>query len=135
MYPRLDIEVSKHLNHLLKSPFCVHPGTGSPLNLKHSRFSSIGRICVPIDSSDPYSFDPLTVPTVTALISQIDSWEQTHDTGETSSRISDWEKTSLKDYIQYFKRHVDRIFADQKIIKKEEDVKMGGMATSAQLEF
>jgi DNA primase small subunit len=75
------------------------------------------------------------VPTVTALISQIDSWEQTHDTGETSSRISDWEKTSLKDYIQYFKRHVDRIFADQKIIKKEEDVKMGGMATSAQLEF
>ncbi|KAF3579990.1 hypothetical protein DY000_02033894 [Brassica cretica] len=58
-YPRIDLEVSKQMNHLLKAPFCVHPKTG--------------RVCVPIDPNNCDEFDPLAVPTLSQLIEEINS--------------------------------------------------------------
>jgi DNA primase small subunit len=72
---------------------------------------------------------------VTSLLGEIDSWEKTDDANPTD-RISDWEKTSLKGYIRYFKQHVDRIMADERGVKKEREEEPGGMALSSKmLEF
>ena len=57
IFPRLDVEVSKHMNHLLKAPFCVHPKTG--------------RVCVPMDAMHADGFDPLGVPTIAALLNEL----------------------------------------------------------------
>ncbi|KAH7064275.1 hypothetical protein BKA63DRAFT_525102 [Paraphoma chrysanthemicola] len=107
-YPRLDAEVSKKLNHLLKSPFVVHPGTG--------------RVCVPIDTRKVEEFDPLSVPTVTQLLGEIDSWTGRDEGGEADKKMQDWEKTSLKPYVEYFKRFVKGLLEEGKAgIKRERD--------------
>ncbi|TVY78329.1 DNA primase small subunit [Lachnellula suecica] len=111
-YPRLDIEVSKHLNHLLKSPFVVHPGTG--------------RVCVPINTKDLNSFDPLEVPTVTDLLGEIDEW--TAPEGEEVKAIQDWEKTSLKPYVEYFRSFVVGLMKDEKDVKVKREREENGDA-------
>lgn len=50
LYPRLDVNVTKGLNHLLKSPFCVHPKSG--------------KISIPFNPTNVDKFSPLTVPTI-----------------------------------------------------------------------
>ncbi|KAI1812440.1 prim-pol domain-containing protein [Poronia punctata] len=106
-YPRLDIEVSKKRNHLLKSPFVVHPGTG--------------RVCVPIDLKTLDDFDPVAVPTAQELLAEIDSWQ---DQGEGGGKtLADWEKTSLKPYIELFRSFVLALMRDERDpkVKRERD--------------
>lgn len=109
-YPRLDTEVSKKLNHLLKSPFCVHPGTG--------------RVCVPIDTRRLEEFDPFGVPTVGDLLEEIDGWDEKHkddaEEGE-GKKIADWEKTSMKPYVDFFRGFVATLIKDEKGGKRERE--------------
>ncbi|KAI1125235.1 DNA primase small subunit [Nemania abortiva] len=110
-YPRLDIEVSKKLNHLLKSPFVVHPGTG--------------RVCVPIDTNKLDEFDPMAVPTVQELRAEIDSW--TGENGDGGKAPEDWEKTSLKPYIEHFRSFVLALMRDERDpkVKREKEENEG----------
>lgn len=88
LYPRLDINVSKGTNHLLKAPFCVHPKTG--------------KVCVPFNPNLVNKFDPINVPTINLLLKEIDAFDQktnealeaTEDK-EKASRVKDFKKTSL----------------------------------------
>ncbi|KAM7256594.1 hypothetical protein ACFE04_012335 [Oxalis oulophora] len=82
-YPRIDIEVSKHMNHLLKAPFCVHPKTG--------------RVCIPIDPIRCEEFDPTTVPTLSQLL------EELNMEGLKSDAENDWDRTSLGESVRFFR--------------------------------
>jgi len=86
-YPRLDANVSKQLNHLLKSPFCVHPKTG--------------RVCVPIDPSLAEEFDPSSVPTLNQLHDELNAQPLSKD-----KNVKSWQGTSLQPHIEHFEKFV-----------------------------
>ena len=122
-YPRLDAEVSKKMIHLLKSPFVIHPGTG--------------RVCVPIDPRKADEFDPLSVPTVTTLLAEIDAYDANHaaeaeipDTEGSAMngsdikggrKLQDYEKTSLKPYIDFFRSFIAGLLKEERAGKRERD--------------
>lgn len=122
-YPRLDVEVGKKRIHLLKSPFVVHPGTG--------------RVCVPIttngDMKQVEAFDPLTVPKVTELLREVDAFGGSNgevkqenngyvEDGVTMRKINDWEKTSLKPFIEMFEGYVKNLLKTEMVrVKRERD--------------
>ncbi|KAJ0180442.1 hypothetical protein K1T71_003846 [Dendrolimus kikuchii] len=58
-YPRLDVNVTKGFNHLLKSPFSIHPKTGKvsivfkPKNAKSMKLDEIPTLYSLLDDSSP----------------------------------------------------------------------------------
>ncbi|XP_051913103.1 DNA primase small subunit [Hippocampus zosterae] len=106
-YPRLDVNVSKGVNHLLKSPFSVHPKTG--------------RISVPMDLTELDTFDPFNVPTISLICNELDrvkvgekedeNAEVKEIEGEAAEKrkIRDYKRTSLAKYIKYFDAFLDGV--------------------------
>eukprot|EP00698_Gefionella_okellyi_P013453 TRINITY_DN3688_c0_g1_i2.p1 TRINITY_DN3688_c0_g1~~TRINITY_DN3688_c0_g1_i2.p1 ORF type:complete len:434 (+),score=58.73 TRINITY_DN3688_c0_g1_i2:77-1378(+) len=90
-YPRLDVNVSKGMNHLLKSPFCVHPKTGN--------------VCVPLDPHTCDEFDPLVdPPSIYSLPAEIDAYDQSHPASPGARKIKDYKKTKMLQAINIFKK-------------------------------
>ncbi|KAM4737655.1 DNA primase small subunit [Anableps anableps] len=106
-YPRLDVNVSKGVNHLLKSPFSVHPKTG--------------RISVPMDLKDLDKFDPFAVPTISLICEELDRPKAEEDEAKSEDtkgkenekdsaekrKIRDYKRTSLAKYVRYFDQFLD----------------------------
>lgn len=100
-YPRLDIAVTKGVQHLLKAPFCVHPKTG--------------RVCVPIDVTNVHAFDPTKVPTVCDLFNEIDAYDANQKESENTSPVmKDYKKTSLAPSISLFQHFVNELSSEWK---------------------
>uniref|UniRef100_I3MCU5 DNA primase n=1 Tax=Ictidomys tridecemlineatus TaxID=43179 RepID=I3MCU5_ICTTR len=112
-FPRLDINVSKGINHLLKSPFSVHPKTG--------------RISVPIDLQKVDQFDPFTVPTISSICHELDviftnekGKEETEAESDVKHRTKDYKKTSLAPYVKVFEQFLENLDKSRKgeLLKK-----------------
>lgn len=93
-YPRLDVNVTIGVNHLLKSPFCVHPKTG--------------RVCIPIDTKNMDSFSPTKVPTLSQLVEELNN-QEIGFSDETKKKIKDYKITSLADSIDVFEQFVRKL--------------------------
>lgn len=105
-YPRLDVNVSIHRNHLLKSPFVAHPKTG--------------KICVPIKEEDFDLFNPERVPTLRSLIDELNNTMSE----EGNPKEKDFEKTSLKPYIDHFQTVLfEHASLEKKINTQKSEVK------------
>ena len=104
-YPRLDVDVSKKRNHLLKAPFCVHPKTG--------------KVCVPFDPAAAADFDPDGVPTVAQLLEERRSGGRRASGGgdAAASAAPGWVGSAMEPAVRYF---ADAFLAPLAIASKAE---------------
>jgi len=110
-YPRLDVNVSKGVNHLLKSPFCVHPKTG--------------KVCVPMNPKTIDDFDPINVPTISGLLDELDNVEVEKGADNSSKTIRDYKKTSLGSYLDIFEQFLKDLESTRKgKLIEQSDIKM-----------
>merc|ERR1712227_156080 len=91
-YPRLDIAVSKGMNHLLKAPFCIHPKTG--------------KVCVPFKADKVDKFNPDEVPNVLELVNQIDSF--TKEKSDLKD-VKAYKKTAMREYVTIFEEFLSNL--------------------------
>ena len=80
LYPRLDINVSTHINHLLKSPFCIHPKTGL--------------VAVPLSHEDILKFKIDDIPRLDKLVEDYKNKRKNE---------------CFEKYIKYFREFVDKL--------------------------
>ena len=80
LYPRLDINVSTHINHLLKSPFCIHPKTGL--------------VAVPLSHEDILNFKIDDIPRLDKLVDDFNNKRKNE---------------CFEKYIKYFQEFVNKL--------------------------
>uniref|UniRef100_A0A158P9F9 DNA primase n=1 Tax=Angiostrongylus cantonensis TaxID=6313 RepID=A0A158P9F9_ANGCA len=106
-YPRLDVNVSTvikrtnileilktvlGLNHLLKSPFCIHPKTGN--------------VAVPLDVGKISQFDVSTCPRVDTLINEL-SKVLVEEHVKENRKLLGYKHTSLAPYVENFEKFIE----------------------------
>ncbi|XP_045613645.1 DNA primase small subunit [Procambarus clarkii] len=106
VYPRLDIHVTKGLNHLLKSPFCVHPKTG--------------RVCVCFDPQKAEQFDPMAVPNLSQLVEEINSFDA-GKTDEERGAVAEYKKTSMKESMAVFESFLSALAKENASRRRDEN--------------
>lgn len=98
-YPRLDINVSKGVNHLLKSPFSVHPKTG--------------RVSVPIDLKRIDDFDPFNVPNISQICSELE------DNRNKDANLEPFERTAIRSSVNRFNQFINSLVEENKQLRNK----------------
>ncbi|CAD5207401.1 unnamed protein product [Bursaphelenchus okinawaensis] len=98
MHPRLDEQVTLQVNHLLKSPFCVHPGTGL--------------VSVPFKVEGSHEVQVEQFPRVDTLVQEVKnekaSKEEGNEDKENNRKILYYKRTSLAPYIEIFEEFIEK---------------------------